>query len=219
MAKVVPEEEKNYNKFPGERVIVVDDVVTIGDKVYHLVHNYQDGFDKDKLAQRYSDIFVKYDYIVGDWGHEQLRLKGFFSSSRKKIADELKISHLEEYIKEYMNYGAAFFVLKRMRSKDIKRNEPFLSEKVYEVDTPEISTTLLTSKKDKNKKTAATQKQTKPVKRQGTQKQRQSTKGTFDQKEKSSAKRPSFDKQEDKQVSKQKTTTKRPAFVVRTRNK
>lgn len=219
MAKVVPEEEKNYNKFPGERVIVVDDVVTIGDKVYHLVHNYQDGFDKDKLAQRYSDIFVKYDYIVGDWGHEQLRLKGFFSSSRKKIADELKISHLEEYIKEYMNYGAAFFVLKRMRSKDIKRNEPFLSEKVYEVDVPDIATTGLTSKKGKTKKTAATQKQTKSVKRQGTQKQRQATKGTFDQKEKASAKRPSFDKQEDKQALKQKTTTKRPAFVVRTRNK
>ena len=205
MAKVVPEEEKNYNKFPGERVIVVDDVVTIGDKVYHLVHNYQDGFDKDKLAQRYSDIFVKYDYIVGDWGHEQLRLKGFFSSSRKKIADELKISHLEEYIKEYMNYGAAFFVLKRMRSKDIKRNEPFLSEKVYEVDAPDIATIELTSKKGKTKKTAVTQ--------------RQATKGTFDQKEKASSKRPSFDKQEDKQALKQKTTTKRPAFVVRTRNK
>ena len=219
MAKVVPEEEKNYNKFPGERVIVVDDVVTIGDKVYHLVHNYQDGFDKDKLAQRYSDIFVKYDYIVGDWGHEQLRLKGFFSSSRKKIADELKISHLEEYIKEYMNYGAAFFVLKRMRSKDIKRNEPFLSEKVYEVDAPDIATIELTSKKGKTKKTAVTQKQTKSVKRQGTQKQRQATKGTFDQKEKASSKRPSFDKQEDKQALKQKTTTKRPAFVGRTRNK
>ncbi|MDN6106058.1 MAG: DUF1027 domain-containing protein, partial [Lactococcus sp.] len=133
MAKVIPEEEKNYNKFPGEHVIVLDDVVTIGDKVFHLVHNYQDGFDKEKLEQRYSDIFAKHDYIVGDWGHEQLRLKGFFSASRKKMPDDLKISHLEDYIKEYMNYGAAFFVLKRMRSKDIKREAPFLAEKVYEV--------------------------------------------------------------------------------------
>lgn len=133
MAKVIPEEEKNYNKFPGEHVIVLDDVVTIGDKVFHLVHNYQDGFDKEKLEQRYSDIFAKHDYVVGDWGHEQLRLKGFFSASRKKMPDDLKISHLEDYIKEYMNYGAAFFVLKRMRSKDIKREAPFLAEKVYEV--------------------------------------------------------------------------------------
>ena len=103
MAKVIPEEEKNYNKFPGEHVIVLDDVVTIGDKVFHLIHNYRDGFNQEKLEQRYSDIFAKYDYLVGDWGHEQLRLKGFFSSSRKKMPDELKISHLEDYIKEYMN--------------------------------------------------------------------------------------------------------------------
>ncbi|MBR2541537.1 MAG: DUF1027 domain-containing protein, partial [Lactococcus sp.] len=138
MAKVIPEEEKNYNKFPGEHVIVLDDVVTIGDKVFHLIHNYRDGFNQEKLEQRYSDIFAKYDYLVGDWGHEQLRLKGFFSSSRKKMPDELKISHLEDYIKEYMNFGAAFFVLKRMRSKDIKRDEAFVGEKVYEVKTPVV---------------------------------------------------------------------------------
>jgi Uncharacterized protein conserved in bacteria len=149
MAKVIPEEEKNYNKFPGEHVIVLDDVVTIGDKVFHLIYNHRDGFNQEKLEQRYSDIFAKYDYLVGDWGHEQLRLKGFFSSSRKKMPDELKISHLEDYIKEYMNFGAAFFVLKRMRSKDIKRDEAFVDEKVYEVTTP-VATSRV-SKKDAKK--------------------------------------------------------------------
>jgi uncharacterized protein YutD len=53
-------------------------VVTIGDKVFHLIYNHRDGFNQEKLEQRYSDIFAKYDYLVGDWGHEQLRLKGFF---------------------------------------------------------------------------------------------------------------------------------------------
>ncbi|CCK19354.1 Hypothetical DUF1027 domain protein [Lactococcus raffinolactis 4877] len=149
MAKVIPEEEKNYNKFPGEHVIVLDDVVTIGDKVFHLIYNHREGFNQEKLEQRYSDIFAKYDYLVGDWGHEQLRLKGFFSSSRKKMPDELKISHLEDYIKEYMNFGAAFFVLKRMRSKDIKRDEAFVDEKVYEVTTPVAVSRV--SKKDTKK--------------------------------------------------------------------
>ena len=35
-------------------------------------------------------------------------------------------------------FGAAFFVLKRMRSKDIKRDEAFVGEKVYEVKTPVV---------------------------------------------------------------------------------
>lgn len=66
-----------------------------------------DGLIKTKLAQRYSRYFVKYDYIVGDWGHEQLRLKGFSQVLVKKLLMSWKF-HLEEYIKEYMNYGAAF---------------------------------------------------------------------------------------------------------------
>ena len=133
MAKVIPEEEKNYNKFPGEHVIVLDDVVTIGDKVFHLIYNHRDGFNQEKLEQRYSDIFAKYDYLVGDWGHEQLRLKGFFSSSRKKMPDELKISHLEDYIKEYMNFGAAFFVLKRMRSAIQKTCTIFFIDDIFKI--------------------------------------------------------------------------------------
>ncbi|GFH41111.1 YutD family protein [Lactococcus insecticola] len=192
MAKVIPEEEKNYNKFPGERVIVMDDVVTIGDKVFHLVYNHNEGFDKEKLAQRYADIFAKYDYLVGDWGHEQLRLKGFFSTSRKKMADDLKITHLEDYIKEYMNFGAAFFVLKRMRSKDIKREEAFLDEKIYEVKTP-----------------------SEPKKR------RQNNRKPFVQKEKSVKVHEPIAaiKSDTHKESHQKNASKRPAFTVRTRNK
>jgi uncharacterized protein YutD len=211
MAKVIPEEEKNYNKFPGEHVIVVDDVVTIGDKVFHLVHNHADGFDKEKLEQRYSDIFAKYDYLVGDWGHEQLRLKGFFSTSRKKMPDDLKITHLEDYIKEYMNFGAAFFVLKRMRSKDIKREEAFLEEKVYELKTP------VTAKAKKPKQTPKT-----AFKMDTTsdQKQRRSS-GTkpFIQKEKSVKVHEPIVKTETHKESHQKTGAKRPTFTVRTRHK
>lgn len=244
MAKVIPEEEKNYNKFPGEHVIVLDDVVTIGDKVFHLVHNYQNGFDKEKLEQRYSDIFAKHDYIVGDWGHEQLRLKGFFSTSRKKMPDELKISHLEDYIKEYMNYGAAFFVLKRMRSKDIKRETPFLAEKVYEVKPTVSSETrpkkvvAKTQKRDAAQGTSQTRqsqakqtqskqtqskpfqtKQTKSKSASATKKRRSTTQPTFVQKDKSEKVHTPFIKTEDTPVSHETKATKRPAFVVRTRQK
>ena len=249
MAKVIPEEEKNYNKFPGEHVIVLDDVVTIGDKVFHLVHNYQDGFDKEKLEQRYSDIFAKHDYVVGDWGHEQLRLKGFFSASRKKMPDDLKISHLEDYIKEYMNYGAAFFVLKRMRSKDIKREAPFLAEKVYEVK-PTVSSETRSkkvvaksqkrdvtqgaaqarqsqSKQTQSKQIQSKQAQSKPVQPKQaqakptnvTKKRRPTTQPTFVQKDKSEKARTPFVKTEDTHVSHETKATKRPAFVVRTRQK
>lgn len=237
MAKVIPEEEKNYNKFPGEHVIVLDDVVTIGDKVFHLIYNHREGFNQEKLEQRYSDIFAKYDYLVGDWGHEQLRLKGFFSSSRKKMPDELKISHLEDYIKEYMNFGAAFFVLKRMRSKDIKRDEAFVDEKVYEVTTPVAVSRV--SKKDTKKEVKKEVR--KDVKKDGNRdfsldaktpnkkgdnsgsskfsRKRQPSKTAFVKKEKSVKQQAPIIKPEPSQKPHQSEGSKRPAFVVRTRKK
>lgn len=249
MAKVIPEEEKNYNKFPGEHVIVLDDVVTIGDKVFHLIYNHREGFNQEKLEQRYSDIFAKYDYLVGDWGHEQLRLKGFFSSSRKKMPDELKISHLEDYIKEYMNFGAAFFVLKRMRSKDIKRDEAFVDEKVYEVTTPVAVSRV--SKKDTKKEVKREVKKEvkkevrrevrKDVKKDGNRdfsldaknpnkkgdnsgsskfsRKRQPSKTAFVKKEKSVKQQAPIIKPEPSQKPHQSEGSKRPAFVVRIRKK
>ncbi|MGO3002634.1 MAG: YutD family protein [Pseudolactococcus laudensis] len=245
MAKVIPEEEKNYNKFPGEHVIVLDDVVTIGDKVFHLIYNHREGFNQEKLEQRYSDIFAKYDYLVGDWGHEQLRLKGFFSSSRKKMPDELKISHLEDYIKEYMNFGAAFFVLKRMRSKDIKRDEAFVDEKVYEVTTPVAVSRV--SKKDTKKEVKKEVRREvrrevrKDVKKDGNRdfsldaktpnkkgdnsgsskfsRKRQPSKTAFVKKEKSVKQQAPIIKPEPSQKPHQSESSKRPAFVVRTRKK
>lgn len=94
MPKEVDESKLNYNRFPGEQVTATEDIVKVGGKTFHLVYNYREGFDAEKLEQRFSDIFDKYDYIVGDWGFEQLRLKGFFSVSRKKMQSENKIDRL-----------------------------------------------------------------------------------------------------------------------------
>lgn len=128
MPKEIDESKLSYNRFPGEHVIASKDVVKVGSKTFHLVDNYREGFDAEKLEQRFSDIFDKYDYIVGDWGFEQLRLKGFFSASRKKMQSENKIDRLEDYINEYCNYGCAYFVLRRVRSQD----EAHTSERVFE---------------------------------------------------------------------------------------
>ncbi len=32
----------------------------------------------DCFGQRFSRIYSKFDYIVGDWSNEQLRLRGFY---------------------------------------------------------------------------------------------------------------------------------------------
>ncbi len=50
---------------------------------YELITNIKDGFQEDVVKERYAEILKKYDYIVGDWGYNQLRLKGFYHSDAK----------------------------------------------------------------------------------------------------------------------------------------
>jgi len=81
---------------------------------YELVHEYKDGFEEEAVKERFCDVLMKYDYIVGDWGFGQLRLKGFYDDQNQKATYDTKISTLEDYIYEYCNFGCAYFVLKRV---------------------------------------------------------------------------------------------------------
>lgn len=84
--------------------------------VYELVEEGRDGWNPEAFKERYSDILDKYDYIVGDWGYSQLRLRGFYENTNKKVPFEQKIATLDEYLQEFCNFGCAYFVLKRVRS-------------------------------------------------------------------------------------------------------
>ncbi|GAB3047822.1 YutD family protein [Virgibacillus ainsalahensis] len=90
-------------------------MIELHGKKYEVIENIKSGFDETALQDRYSDILSKYDYIVGDWGYEQLRLKGFYSDRNVKAALDTKISTLDDYIYEYCNFGCAYFVLKKVK--------------------------------------------------------------------------------------------------------
>lgn len=85
--------------------------IQIKNVVYRLVENYREGFDFVSFEKRYQDYFDKFDFIVGDWGYEQLRLRGFYQVNQKKVPRDQMIDFLDDYLKEYCNFGCAYFVL------------------------------------------------------------------------------------------------------------
>lgn len=89
-------------------------MVEIQGKKYELIENIKDGFVESAFRERYSDILSKYDFIVGDWGYNQLRLKGFYHDRNAKAQIDTKISTLDDYLFEYCNFGCAYFVLKKV---------------------------------------------------------------------------------------------------------
>ncbi|MDR2976617.1 MAG: YutD family protein [Streptococcaceae bacterium] len=135
MAKEIPEELKNYNKYPGEQTVVLPaEHVKIGEKNFRLVKNYKEGFDALALEQRYGHVFDKFDYVVGDWGHELLRLRGFYENKHKHVDADEKIDHLADYLQEYCAYGCAYFVLHRERSEG-EVDKPFVADR-EDLQTP-----------------------------------------------------------------------------------
>ncbi len=92
------------------QVSVFGDEITIDGLKLTLQENFKDAFDASKLAIRYTPLLKQYDYIVGDISADQLRLRGFYQEDREVTADQ-KISALADYLYEYVNFGAPYFVL------------------------------------------------------------------------------------------------------------
>lgn len=122
MRKDITPEMYNYNKFPGPDFISFDNHVKSDDIDLLILENVKDAFDSTVFGQRFSEILLKYDYIVGDWGNEQLRLKGFYKQADKKKA-LTGISRLDDYLREYCNFGCAYFVLENPNPREFKSQE------------------------------------------------------------------------------------------------
>lgn len=122
MKRDILPEMYNYNKFPGPEFIHFDHYVKAEGIELLLLKNEKNAFNTTSFGQRFTEILLKYDYIVGDWGNEQLRLKGFYKDHHD-VKKASRISRLEDYIKEFCNFGCAYFVLENPNPKDMPKEE------------------------------------------------------------------------------------------------
>lgn len=123
--------EQRESREPAAEVVRVDEThLTINGHPYEVVANERDGFDFTEFSRRFSTILSKFDYIVGDWGFEQLRLKGFYAEDRAG-AKQNQIDAVQDYLYESCNFGCAYFILhnldvkaapKPRRSRSRRRN-------------------------------------------------------------------------------------------------
>lgn len=112
--------------------------------VYEVLENVREGFKEEDFQGRYSDILSKYDYIVGDWGYGQLRLKGFFDDKNQKSTFDTKISTLQDYLYEYCNFGCAYFILKKTGKAPVAKPEKEQKQLVEEraTEVPEVEAVI-----------------------------------------------------------------------------
>ena len=78
---------------------------------YKLKKEYKDGFDLELLKEKWTDDFKEYDYIVGDYSYNKLRIKGFYEKDNKKAKEFNNIKNLDKYLKNNCAYECKYFVL------------------------------------------------------------------------------------------------------------
>ncbi|WP_420196432.1 YutD family protein [Lactobacillus delbrueckii] len=99
---------------PLAEVVVAGEKVVINQREYRLLVNQRDALDREVLKQKYDPYLDQYDYLVGDVSSDHLRLRGFYNDYVKTSIDRKK-STIVDYLTEYCNPGAPYFILESLQ--------------------------------------------------------------------------------------------------------
>lgn len=89
--------------------------IVLNNNEYELIEEYKDAFNLEEITSLYTDYFYDYDYILGDYAYNKLRLKGFYDNNNKKAKDINRYDYIKEYIQQYCAYDCRYFVIKKLK--------------------------------------------------------------------------------------------------------
>ena len=92
----------------------MNDKIKIENNTYQIVENINNCLDIEELKNKYTDYFDSYDYILGDYAYNKLRLKGFCDKKNKKFNQINNINTKDDYIKYQCAYKCNYFLIKKL---------------------------------------------------------------------------------------------------------
>jgi len=85
------------------------------DTNYTMEQTNLETINMEEIASYFTDYFLKFDYVLGDYAYHKLRLKGFYKSNSKKATSINDIASFKQYLKLYCADGCSYFLLKKMQ--------------------------------------------------------------------------------------------------------
>lgn len=83
---------------------------------YEIEKDEHNIFNHEEVTELFTDYFLPYDYVLGDYAYGKLRLKGFYDAKNKKATKINNFEYIEKYIKEYCAYQCKYFILKKSKN-------------------------------------------------------------------------------------------------------
>lgn len=80
---------------------------------YELIKDYKNALNLEELQEKFTDYFQDYDYILGDYSYDKLRLKGFCNKKNKNLKEINDYENIEKYLNEYCSYDCRYFIIEK----------------------------------------------------------------------------------------------------------
>lgn len=88
--------------------------ITLNKIEYEVIKDDDDSIDVDLLISLMTEYFEPFDYILGDYSYNKLRLKGFYDDKNKAANKINKYSLIDEHIREYCAFNCKYFIIKKV---------------------------------------------------------------------------------------------------------
>lgn len=82
---------------------------------YDIEKDDEKVFNLNEVETYFTDYFLPFDYILGDYSYSKLRLKGFYDSKNKKATKINDYKDIDKYIKKYCAFNCKYFILKKVK--------------------------------------------------------------------------------------------------------
>ena len=89
--------------------------ILLNNNKYVIEDNYKDCINLEELKSLFTDYFNEFDYILGDYSYNKLRLKGFLNSKNKNVKKYNDIAFYKKYIKDFCADDCAYFLIKKVK--------------------------------------------------------------------------------------------------------
>jgi len=89
--------------------------IKLENNTYQVIDDKNNCLNIDELNEKYTDYFAPYDYILGDYAYNKLRLKGFCDKSNKKFNKINDIKIKDKYLIEQCAYECSYFLIKKVK--------------------------------------------------------------------------------------------------------
>ena len=82
---------------------------------YELIEDNGDCFNESEIKEKFTDYFYDFDYILGDYAYNKLRLKGFCEKNNKRYSKINDFKEKDKYLVTLCAYKCRYFVLKKVK--------------------------------------------------------------------------------------------------------